>query len=221
MVNPFAEYRLSLSILPIILIFSGLIYTSLKNIKILLISIVCAILIFLSGFTHTMNKLYRDTSLPWHYANQAYPNSLIIRQEIARNHLRFGNFNKVIEILDGIIKEKGHIPFQIFNLKTIIAHAYFFQKNYIKAYPIFQEIFSNNWKPQDYTISEYMITLYVLGKRKELEKFIIGSKRFKVFQKPVNEAIESILFMEKSKVSSSYSVIKIEQLIKIYYEYIK
>jgi hypothetical protein len=135
LVNPFAEYRLGVSLLPMILGFSYIIYLlSRKFNKYIIPSF---FILYFAFFTHLINDLYHSPHTPWIYAKQQYPKSLIIDMELARMEILNNNYGEARKILERTIIENPNIITQVHLLKYIIGHTYYFEGEFQKAVDIY------------------------------------------------------------------------------------
>ncbi|MFZ4713031.1 MAG: hypothetical protein ACOYL6_04950 [Bacteriovoracaceae bacterium] len=172
MINPYAEYRTSLYLLPIIFFLVGGIYWIGDKIKMDLKYILISLTLYFGIFVHLNNEIWRHQNRPWILSYQSYPNSNIVNQEMARLYMTFLNFDLARKHLK-LARDSGRkIPFHQIRSKINIAGLFFIEgKNYenIKySKEIIKELYY--W---DYEFfHNYLISLYVMGEMKEYDRIM-------------------------------------------------
>lgn len=161
MVNPFAEYRLPLSIMSLILSLSYLLWIISQKLKNNLVTVF--VVIYFLTFTHLINNLYKNDHLPWIYAKQLYPKSLIIDHELARMELYANHFDNARALLNKAINENPRIKVQVNHLKILIGHSYFFEKKYQSAISSYEQYINKVGPLPDIAIPNYILAHFYLG----------------------------------------------------------
>lgn len=162
MINPFAEYRLSVSMPPIIL---GLCYlASLVNFAKYAKHFIAAVfIIFFSIFTHLHNELWKTPLKLWFYTEQEM-NSFNIQLAIANEYFHRRYFDEAIKRIFRAQNIGTQINDHFTMSNFLLASTYFHQKKFMEANEVYFELVKSLVKFNEIDTHNFIVTLYILRK---------------------------------------------------------
>jgi hypothetical protein len=194
MINPYAEYRTSLFLLPVIFMLVGFIYWVKEISKIETKYFLYGIAIYFTLFFHLNNINWKHPNRPWILSYQEYPRSNIANQEMARFYVTYLDFKNGYKHLEAAFRSGRIIPFHNMRALTGLAYLYFAQGKHYMVVKVGRKVLKGLYYWDYEFFHQYLISLYIENETKDFDRIIKILKEFRddVFVSIIEEEVANI-----------------------------